>query len=112
MKLSLSLILLLPLLGAAVNALVGRMLPRRLAEGLACGVIWGSFVATVASLAAYAGPVKVELASWLSAFDFQAPVTLYLDALSLSLTLMITFVCGLIHLYSVAYMAKEEDYAR
>jgi NADH-quinone oxidoreductase subunit L len=112
MKISLALILLLPLLGAAVNALAGSRLPRRLAELLACGAVWGSFAATLAAAAAYQGPVTVELVSWLAAFDFRAPLTLYLDPLSLSLILMITFVCGLIHTYAVGYMAGDESYAR
>src|SRR5512145_571527 len=105
MTMYLALILLLPLLGAAFNALFGRRLPRRLVEAIACGAVWGSFAATVGALTLYRGPVTVELASWLSDFDFKAPLTLYLDPLSLTLTVMITFVCGLIHLYSVAYMA-------
>ncbi len=112
MKLYLTLILLLPLLGAAINALVGRKLPRRLVETIACGAVWGSFAATLGALALYRTAATVELASWLSVFDFKAPITLYLDTLSLSLTVMITFVCGLIHLYSVAYMADDPGYVR
>ena len=61
---------------------------------------------------AYTGPVSIEIASWLADFDFRAPLTLYLDPLSLALCLMITFVCGLIHLYSVAYMADDPGYVR
>ncbi len=45
-------------------------------------------------------------------FHFKAPLTLYLDPLSLVLCLMITFVCGLIHLYSVGYMRKDPCYRR
>ncbi|HEY5975778.1 MAG TPA: proton-conducting transporter membrane subunit, partial [Geobacteraceae bacterium] len=112
MKTSLALILLLPLLGATVNALLWRRLPRRLVELLACGAVWGSFVAALAAAASYRGPVTVEFVSWLSDFDFQAPIVCYLDPLSLSLTLMITFVCGLIHTYAVGYMADDESYAR
>ncbi len=112
MKLYLALIILLPLLGALVNLLCGKLLPRRLSEGLACAAIWGSFAAALAAFAVYRRPVTVELASWLTDFDFSAALTLYLDPLSLSLALMITFVCGLIHLYSVAYMADDAGYVR
>jgi NADH-quinone oxidoreductase subunit L len=112
MKLYLTLILLLPLLGATINALAGRKLPRRLVETIACGAVGGSFAAALGALAIYRTPVTVELASWLSVFDFKAPITLYLDTLSLSLTVMITFVCGLIHLYSVAYMTDDPGYVR
>src|SRR5450631_123904 len=101
MKLYLALILLLPLLGGTFNALFGRILPRRVGETIACGVIWGAFACCVLAFLQFSAPVKIEYASWLSAFDFKAPIALYLDQLSLSLTLMITFVCGLIHLYSV-----------
>lgn len=112
MKLALELIILLPLLGAVINLLCGKTLPRRLVEVVACGVVWGSFAATLATAALYTGPVSFELASWLADFDFSAPLTIQLDSLSLALTLMITFVCGLIHIYSVAYMAGDDGYVR
>jgi NADH-quinone oxidoreductase subunit L len=112
MKIYLALILLLPLFGSIVNTLFGRRLPRRLVEWLACGVVWGSFLSSLALFSAYRSPVTVELASWLATFDLKAPVALYLDPLSLVMCLMITFVCGLIHVYSVAYMAQEADYVR
>jgi len=108
----LSLMLLIPLLGGVLNALVGRNLPRRLAESLACAAVWGSFVCAVLAALAYRGPEQVVVARWFQAFDLALPLSLYLDPLSLSLCLMIGFVCGLIHLYSVFYMAHEADYAR
>ncbi len=112
MKTALAFIVLLPLLGAITNILLGRLLPRRAVESLACAVIWGSFFATLAALASYSTPAVVELGSWLSAFDLKAPITFYLDPLSLALCLMITFVCGLIHLYSVGYMVGDPGYVR
>jgi NADH-quinone oxidoreductase subunit L len=112
MKLYLALILLLPLLGGTFNALFGRSLPRRVAETVACGVIWGAFACCVLAFFQFSAPIRIEYASWLAAFDFKAPIALYLDQLSLALTLMITFVCGLIHLYSIGYMREDESYAR
>jgi NADH-quinone oxidoreductase subunit L len=112
MKLYLSLILLLPLLGSIINVIFGRRLPRRLVEAIACGVVWGAFVCALLAFLDYRAPLRVELFSWLAAFDLRAPVTLYLDPLSLVMVLMITFVCGLIHVYSVAYIAGDEGYVR
>ncbi len=112
MELSLTLILLLPLLGGTINAVAGRLLPRQMSEWLACGVIWGAFGASLLAWHNYQGPTRIELFSWLAAFDFQAPVSLYIDPLSLVMVVMITFVCALIHTYSVGYMAEEEDYVR
>ncbi len=112
MKLYLAFILLLPLSGGLFNALCGRTLPRRAVETVACGVIWGAFVCALMAFLNFTAPVKIEYATWLSDFDFKAPIALYLDQLSLSLTLMITFVCGLIHLYSVGYMKDDQSPAR
>ena len=112
MKLYLALILLVPLCGALLNALIGRALPRRVAETIACAAIWGAFACALPAALRFSGPVRIEYASWLSDFDFKAPIALYLDQLSLCLTLMITFVCGLIHLYSVGYMRDDPGYAR
>jgi NADH-quinone oxidoreductase subunit L len=112
MKLSLALIILFPFFGALLNALLGRKIPRRGVEFLACAVVWGSFSAAVAAFFSYTGPATVEIASWLSDFDFKAPLTLYIDSLSLSLCLMITFVCGLIHVYAVAYMEADPSHVR
>jgi NADH-quinone oxidoreductase subunit L len=102
----------LPLSGGLFNALFGRLMPRRAVEAVACGAIWVAFVCSAMAFLGFTSPVKIEYASWLSDFDFKAPITLYLDQLSLSLTLMITFVCGLIHLYSVGYMKGDPYPAR
>jgi NADH-quinone oxidoreductase subunit L len=112
MRLLLELILFFPLGGAVLQVLLGGVLPRRASEAMACCAVGGSFAATLAAAANYHAPVTVEVVSWLADFELTAPVTLYLDPLSLSIILMVTFVCGLIHLYSVAYMADDPGYVR
>ncbi len=112
MKAAIELLLLLPLLGGICHILLGRLLPRRAVEIAACAAVLGSFVAAVFAAAAYSGPSVVRIGPWLSSFDLKVPITVYLDPLSLSLCLMITFVCGLIHVYSVGYMRDDPGYAR
>jgi NADH-quinone oxidoreductase subunit L len=112
LKTAIELILLLPLAGAIFNILLGRQLPRRFVEIVACSVILGSFVAAACAAASYSGPAVVDLGSWFSTFTLHVPITVYLDPLSLSLALMITFVCALIHLYSVGYMSKDPGHVR
>jgi NADH-quinone oxidoreductase subunit L len=112
LKLYLALILLLPLAGGVINAVIGSRLPRRISEFLACAVVLGAFVCSLLAYGAYRVPVKVELASWLTTFDLKAPVMLYLDPLALVMVLMITFVCALIHVYSIGYMADDADHVR
>jgi len=108
----LALMLFFPLAGGLVNALAGRNLPRRLAEALACAAVGASFACAVLAALEFRGPEKVVLGTWIAAFDLSLPLSLYFDQLALALCLMITFVCGLIHLYSVCYMAEERNYAR
>ena len=112
MKLYIVLILMLPLCGGVFNVIFGRFLPRRVGEAVACAAIWGAFVCAVLAFLQFSAPIRLEYASWLSDFDFKAPIAFYLDQLSLTLTLMITFVCGLIHLYSVGYMKDDPSHAR
>ncbi len=112
MRLLIELIILLPFCGALLLILLGGRLPRRVVESVACAAVWGSFAATLGALAAYRSPVTEEIVNWLADFEFTAPMTLYLDPLSLVMILMVTFVCGLIHLYSVAYMAEDPGYVR
>lgn len=112
MKASLALIILLPLLGGITTILVGRILPRRIVETIACGMIWASFIASLFVAAEYTAPTVVSLGPWLSSFTFTAPIHLAVDPLSVSLIVMITFVCGLIHLYSIGYMADDPGYVR
>ncbi|QXE89887.1 NADH-quinone oxidoreductase subunit L [Geomonas subterranea] len=108
----LTLMLLFPLLGGLACAVAGRKLPRALVEVLACATVWGSFACAVLAAAAYTGPQVITLTDWFASFDLSVPFSLYLDPLSLSMTVMIGFVCGLIHVYSVFYMREDEDYAR
>ncbi|MGB3224795.1 MAG: NADH-quinone oxidoreductase subunit L [Desulforhopalus sp.] len=112
MKVALIFIILLPLLGAVFNILLGRIISRRAVEVIACSVIWGSFVAALSAAGIYSGSIVIEAGPWLMLFDLNAPFSFYLDPLSLSLCLMITFVCGLIHLYSIGYMQDDPGYIR
>jgi NADH-quinone oxidoreductase subunit L len=112
MKTYLSLMLLFPLFGGLTSALLGRKLPRRFVEVIACAAVWGSFVCALLASFAYRAPEQVVLGRWLTTFDLLAPFSLYLDPLSLSLAVMIGFVCGLIHIYAVFYMADQTDHAR
>ncbi|MGW8193124.1 MAG: NADH-quinone oxidoreductase subunit L [Desulforhopalus sp.] len=112
MKTALALTIVLPFLGSVISILLGRLLPRRAVELGACSVVWASFAAALFAAKAYSGPVVVDMGRWLSSFSLKAPVTVYLDSLSLVLCLMITFVCGLIHLYSIGYMSQDRGYIR
>jgi NADH-quinone oxidoreductase subunit L len=103
--------LVLPLIGGVINAVLGWKLPRRLSESIACASIGASFVFSI--LAFRASPqADVFIYNWLSFSWFSAPFALRLDALSLVMSVMVTGVSFLIHLYSVWYMRDDPAYGR
>ncbi len=113
MKSILTLLIFLPFLGALVMAVVGRRLPRRVVEALACLTIIGSLsMAVTAFLRAGNQSQVITLFSWIQVGDFSAPMSAYYDPLAAVMALMVTFVSSLIHVYSVSFMREEEDYVR
>ncbi|RQW86390.1 MAG: NADH-quinone oxidoreductase subunit L [Geobacter sp.] len=112
MSLFLPLIFSLPILAGAFIALAGMRLPRRISSLVACGAVVGSFVSSLCAFLHYRSPVTLDLFRWLSAFDLQAPISLYFDPLAAVMCLMVTFVSAIILFYSHAYINGEDDYAR
>jgi len=49
---------------------------------------------------------------WIRVDGFEPEIGLHLDALSLVMVLVVTFVGFFIHLYSTEFMAEDEDYSR
>jgi NADH-quinone oxidoreductase subunit L len=111
---------LLPLFGFAVNASMGRRLPKTVSGGLASLVMLASFAVSlmvvwqVANLAPPQRVVEQTLYTWIASGDFVVDLTLRVDPLSSVMILVITGIGSLIHIYSTAYMHEESDreYAR
>src|SRR6056297_3978676 len=113
MDILLTLILLLPLAGGVINACFGKRLPRPVPVFIACGAVIGSFLAAVGSFSLAAGDgYRLVLFTWLKSGNFQADVGLLFDPLAAIMTLMVTGVASLIHLYAVGYMEDDSDQVR
>jgi len=121
------LIPLFPFLGAAVNGLVGiRFFSRRAVGATAVGAAGLSFAAAVAAFAGLlrsAEPVLVKtLFTWVpaslvrtaggKAVSLSLDLSFRYDSLAAVMTLVVTGVGLLIHIYSVGYMAHDRSYAR
>ena len=112
------LIPLLPMAGAIINGLFGRRFSKNVvsAIGLAfhgAAMLWAWRAALqFGQLAPSAIPHIENYGLWLGAGDFLINYGLYLDQLSLLMTLIVTGVGFLIHVYSVGYMAHEGGYYR
>jgi NADH-quinone oxidoreductase subunit L len=99
-----------PLLGATIAGLFGRWIGDRAAQwttvacmGLAalCGL--GAFIEVALGHA----PATVPIATWIDVGGLEVDWALRYDTLSAVMVAMITLIAGLIHLYSVGYMAHD-----
>src|SRR6516225_5483323 len=118
MEILLLLILIPPLAGAAVNGIFGRRFSNALVSVIACGASGLSTVFAFLSAGAFsqASPHGVPFIhsyfTWLEAGAFHADFALWYDRLTLVMTVTVTFVAFLIHLYSRGYMGHEGGYYR
>ncbi len=113
MELILLLLLLLPLGGGVLNAILGRALPRRAVEIVACAAVLGAMVlAAVALILAADQAQDLTFFRWFQVGEFSAAMNVHFDPLAAVMALMVTFVASIIHLYSVAFMRDDADYVR
>src|SRR5438105_558382 len=108
------LVLLAPLAGFLVNALIGRQLPRRVVGWVGAGSVGLSFIFALLILAQGLGGQRLDQTyfSWWASGDFNVPFNLYVDRLSTLMILVITGVGFLIHVYSIGYMREDPGYSR
>jgi len=114
----LHLIPLLPLVGAAINGLAGRWIPKAWVYAVALLVVLLSFLmgvfawVHVARLEGEAAQLRELVYTWFSVGSLRVDLGLTLDRLSGTLVLVVTGVGFLIHLYSVGYMDEDPAYWR
>ncbi|MGH7758701.1 MAG: NADH-quinone oxidoreductase subunit L, partial [Candidatus Dormibacteria bacterium] len=118
----------LPSAGFLVQAFSAGRLPRRVTAWLGPGVVLGAFVATLILLSELlAQPpagrgITIVFWHWLNLggggataaarAGFNANFSVRIDPLSLLMMLVITGIGGVIHVFSVGYMAKDEGFNR
>src|SRR5712691_8136300 len=111
----LHLIPLLPLAGALVCGLFGKWLPKPWLYAVALVTVLLSFLIGLSGFSRLSEDVTVfhELAvNWFSAGALRVDMGFQLDRLSGALTLVVTGVGFLIHVYSVGYMDDDPGYWR
>jgi len=112
------LLLAFPLAGFVINGLWGRRLPQTFVGLIACGAIAGAFLSALylltmnLALPPAQRAMSVYVFPWLDAGPIRLPFTLLLDPLSLTMALTVSGVSFLIHVYSVGYMAHDDEFSR
>ncbi|MCE5278473.1 MAG: NADH-quinone oxidoreductase subunit L [Planctomycetaceae bacterium] len=108
----------LPLAGFAALALLGPLLPRRVAAALGTGAAGGAMIVAVAAAWQFiaqtpaAGAFTQPLWQWMRVGGLDVAISLRLDELSLVMMLVVTVVGFLIVVYSIGYMSGDEGYSR
>lgn len=119
-------IVLLPMAGALVNGVLGKNAPRRTVHAVAVGSVASAFVLAcfaflnLVLFRAGAGgedaAISYHAYRWfeltLGSTNVPVDVRFTMDALSGVMTLVVTGIGTLIHIYSTGYMATEPSYAR
>jgi NADH-quinone oxidoreductase subunit L len=103
----------LPLVGALLNMVLGRITGRR-AHWIAVPAVAGSFIVACSVFGRVRSGTSftTTLFSWITAGDFDASVTALVDPLTSVMLLVVTGVGLLIHIYSVGYMHDDPGYPR
>jgi NADH-quinone oxidoreductase subunit L len=114
------LLLVLPLLGFAINGAVGRRLDKRWVGLIGCAVIGAAFIVAViaylqlTSWSAHDQATRGDISyyRWVTAGSLRIDLGVLIDPLSAVMLLMVTGVSFLIHVYSVGYMWDDDDFSR
>ncbi len=111
-------ILLLPLIGSAINGLFGSKWPHKIVNTVALGSTGLSFLAALEAVREFfAGgqvPFRKEFFDWIVAYpaDLRIGFDLQMDQLTVIMVLVVTGVGFLIHIYATGYMSHEGGYYR
>ena len=112
------LIVALPFASAAILMLFGPRFSRRATAAVGVGAIGLSALITILVAAGFLSAPPSDssftqvLWTWINVGGFDPQIGLRLDALSLVMVLVVTFVGFLIHLYSAEFMIEDEGYSR
>ncbi len=108
-----------PLVGAFINGTVGWLLQERVGKWLngviANVAVWASFVTAVAGFFMLVGQepehraLVNHLYSWIAVGGFEVSISFTMDPLSAIMALVVTGVGGLIHIYSIGYIAHDKS---
>src|SRR6201994_5027931 len=116
MDLAIKLIVLLPLLAAALAGLFCRVIGDRPAQIVTCAAL---LIAAALSILVFVTigfghekTVIVPIASWISSGTLDVAWSLRVDTLTAVMLVVVTGVSAMVHVYSVGYMAEESGIPR
>jgi len=111
----LTVILLAPLIGAAIAGLFGRQVGRAGAHyttiaGVAISMVLSAYVFVEFVLNGHEA-YNASLYTWMVSDGIKFEIGFMIDQLSATMMLVVTFVSLMVHIYTVGYMDHDEDYS-
>jgi NADH-quinone oxidoreductase subunit L len=111
------LVILLPLLGFLHNGLLQTKISKRITGTIGTLVIFIPFLITLGAFQEFnpmerKDPFLFTILPWMEFAGFSVGFSYQVDQLSIYMTLIITGIGSLIHIYSYGYMQKEEGFQR
>ncbi len=110
----LTLILVSPLIGAAIAGLLGRQIGRKGAQtvtilGVAISTVLSAYVFNLFVLNT-SEAYNASLYTWMVSDGIRFEIGFMIDELSATMMLVVTFVSLMVHIYTIGYMDHDEDY--
>ncbi len=104
----------LPIVGVLFNGILGRRLGHRVVGIVGPAVVLGAFLVGLGAFVELNNrggeAVTVPLWTWATIGDFNVPINLLVDPLSVLMVLVVTGVGFLIHVYATDYMVHRDDH--
>lgn len=104
------LILLLPLAGAAINGIFGKKLSEKIIGTIGTLMVAIPFLTAASIFASFDNPIHVHAITMLEMDSFRLDAGFKLDSLSLWMTMIITGIGSLIHIFSIGYMHDDKGF--
>jgi len=107
---------LLPLLGAIIAGLFGKLIGRRMTHCVTVSLVGMSFLLAcylfkVIAIAGYP-TLDVPFYTWAISGAFHFDVAFLIDRLAVVMAVIVTFVSLMVHIYTIGYMADDPGYQR
>jgi NADH-quinone oxidoreductase subunit L len=108
-------IVFMPLLGAAIAGLFGRLLGARPSELVTTGLLFASCALSIIAfndVALEHHKYIIQIMPWIHSGDFAVDWTVRVDTITAVMLVVVTGVSSLVHLYSIGYMAEDPSRPR
>ena len=103
-------ILLLPLLGAIINGILGKQFSEKIIGIIGTLMVAIPFILAVSLFTSFDKPINVHAFTMLEMDTFRLDAGFKLDSLSLWMTMIITGIGSLIHIFSIGYMHDDKGF--